>query len=84
MSIIESKFTLFDMQIECAFMNSTELRQSCFCNCPEVFNAINMVVSISKFILSMFNSMMLFIAKIYQSIIGFKRGVKNPQSIKKH
>ncbi len=31
------------MQIECTFMNATDLRQSCFSDSPEVFNTINMV-----------------------------------------
>jgi len=72
MSVIESKFTFFDMQIECTFMNATELGQSGFRNCPEVFNTINMVNSLSKFILSMFDSMMLFIPDINQAIICLK------------
>ena len=72
MSVIKSKLTLFDMQIECTFMNTTKLRQSCFCDCPEVFNSINMVRTMRKLIIAMLDSMVLFIAKIHQAVIRFK------------
>ena len=60
------------MQIECFFMNTTELHQSGFRNSPEVLNTVNMVRTLSKFILSMLNAMMSFVAKIDQAIIGLK------------
>ena len=60
------------MQIERAFMNATELRQSGFRNRPEVLNAVNMVRTMSEFILSMLNPVMFLIAKIDKAIIGLK------------
>lgn len=71
-SMIESEFAFFEMQEECGFMKTTELCQSCFRNSPEVLNTIDMVGAIGKFVLSMSDSMMLFISKIDQAVIGLE------------
>ena len=60
------------MQIERAFMNAAELRQSGFRNRPEVLNAVNMVRTMREFILSMLNPVMFLIANINQAIVGLK------------
>lgn len=59
-------------------MYSPELRQSHFTEPPKVLYSVDMVMSIGKFILSMFDSIMLFISKIRQSIISLKSiGINN-------
>jgi hypothetical protein len=70
--MVESEFTFFEMQVECRFMDATELCQSCFRNSPEVLYTIDMVRAFCKFVLSMFDSMMSFIPEIDQAIIGFE------------
>ena len=53
-------------------MYSAELRQADFTQPPEVLDTVDMVVSIGKFILTMLDSIMLFISKICQSVVGSK------------
>lgn len=72
LSIIKSEFTFFQVQIEGTFGNTFKLSQSGLCQAPKVFNSIDMTVSIRKLVLSMLNPIMLAIAKIHQSIVGFK------------
>ena len=60
------------MQIECGFMIASELGESGFGDSPEVFNTIDMVGIMRKFILYMLDSMMLFVTKIDQAVIGLE------------
>ena len=53
-------------------MYSSKLRQSDFTQPPEVLDTVDMVVSNSKFILSMFDPIMLLITKIRQPVVGLK------------
>lgn len=53
-------------------MYTSELCESDFAESPEVFDPINMVVSIGKFILAMLDSIMLFVPVINKSVVGFE------------
>ena len=70
--MIESKFAFFQMQIEGLFGYSSELRESHFSPSPEVFNAVNVIMAVCKFIVSMLNSIVFLITVINQSVVGFK------------
>lgn len=61
-SIVVPKLTLFDMQVKRMFMHSSELCQSDFTKPPKVFNTVDMVASIGKFITAMLYPKMLFIS----------------------
>ena len=47
-----------------------ELSQTTFSKCPKRFDTINVAFTINKLISSMVNSIMLFITKIYKSVIA--------------
>ena len=70
--IIESKLTHLEMQIEHGFMNPPELRQPGFSDGPEVLDPINVITSVSEFILPVPDPVMLFIAQIDQTVIRFE------------
>ena len=70
--MIESKFAFFQMQIEGLFGYSSELREPHFSPSPEVFNAVNVIMAVCKFIVSMLNSIVFLITVINQSVVGFK------------
>ena len=70
--MIESKLAFLQMQIEGLFGYSSELREPHLSPSPKVFNAINVIVTIRKLIVSMLDSVVLLIAKINQSVVGFK------------
>jgi len=53
-------------------MNPSEFRQPGFCNTPEVLDPVDMVRAIGELILAMMDAAVLFIANIYQSIIGLE------------
>jgi hypothetical protein len=55
-SMVESEFAFFEMQEECGFINAAELCQSCFRKSPEVLYTIDMVRSMGKFALFVFDS----------------------------
>jgi hypothetical protein len=77
-SMIESELTFFEMQVECGFMEIAELCQSHFLDSPEIFYTVYMVRAIGKFVLSVFDSIMLFVPEINQTIIGFESiGIDN-------
>ena len=78
LSIIKPKFTLFQVQIKGIFRDTFKLCQSGFCQSPKVFDTVDMIMPIRKLILSMLDTMMSTVAKINQSIIGFKSiGINN-------
>ena len=52
-------------------MHSSESCQSYFGNAPEVFNAVDMALATTEFILAMMDTMMLAVANINQAIICF-------------
>ena len=60
------------MQIEGMFMYSSELSEPDFTKSPKVFNPVDMTVSGGEFVVAMFDSIVLFITKISQSVVGFK------------
>ena len=70
MSVVKPKFTFLEMQIECVFAPAVKLFQSVFGKGPEAFDAIDVVFAISKFIGSMANAMVFFIAQIDQAVVG--------------
>ena len=61
-------------------MDTSELSQANFTQPPEVLYSVNVVVSICKFILAMLDSIMLFITKISQSVVGLKSVGVNDRS----
>ena len=69
--MIEPKLTLFKMQIKSRFRKPSELGQTHFSDAPEVFDAVNMGLTICKFVVAMLNPMMLFITQVNQAVIAF-------------
>jgi hypothetical protein len=51
--MVVAKFALFYMQVKHMLMDTPKLSQPDFTKPPEVFNAVNMVAPIGKFILAM-------------------------------
>ena len=70
--MIKSKFTFFQVQAKSVFTDTSKLAEPGFCDGPKVLNAVNMVMSICKFITSMLNPIVFFIAEIYKAVIGLK------------
>ena len=70
--MIKPKFTFFQMQTKSTFANASELVEPGFCDSPKVFNPVNMVMAIGKFIASMFDPIVFFITKVYKAVIGLK------------
>ena len=66
--MVEPKLTLFKMQIKSRFRKSSELCQTHFSNAPEVFNSVDMGLTVCKFVVSVLNPMMFFVT---QAIIAF-------------
>ncbi len=60
------------MQIESTFMYAPEPYQSCFRNDPKVLNTVHMIGTVSEFVLSVLDTVMLFVTRIDQAITGFK------------
>ena len=72
LSVIKSKFRFFQMKVEGAFVNASELAQPGLGYSPEVFYPIDMIPSYCKFIFPMSNSVVTTITKVYETIICLK------------
>jgi len=70
--MIKSELTFFQVQSKGPFADASELTEPPFSNGPEVFNAVNMTPSIGKFIVAMFDTIVLLIPKVHQTVIGLK------------
>ena len=69
--MVEPKLTLFKMQIKSRFRKSSELCQTHFSNALEVFNSVDMGLTVCKFVVSVLNPMMFFVTQVNQAIIAF-------------
>jgi hypothetical protein len=69
-SVIESKLTLFKMQVKCAGGHATEAKQARFGIPPEAFNSVDVITTFGKFVLAMINPKMLAVTHIDQTIIA--------------
>lgn len=66
------------MQIKRFFVYASKLGELELQSPPKVFNVIDVIVAMSKFIVAMYGSIVLFIAKISQIIRSFKAiGIHN-------
>ena len=74
-SMIKSKLGFFQMQVKSIFIQSAEFAQPGFSVCPKALNPIYVRFPISKFINSMFDSIMLLISQIHETIIA-TRGIR--------
>ena len=70
--MIKSEFTFFQVQSKGTFADTPELIEPPFSDGPKVFNAINMTASVGKFIVAMFDTIVLLITKVYQAIIALE------------
>ena len=70
--MIKSEFTFFQVQSKGTFADASELIEPPFSDGPEVLDPINVISSISKFIVSMLDTIVLLITKVYQAVIGLK------------
>ena len=70
--MIKSKFTFFQVQRKRCFTDPSELIEPPFRDGPEVLDAVNMIASIGKFIVTMFDAIVLLIPKVHQAVIGLK------------
>jgi len=76
--MIKSKLGLFQMQVKGVFIQSSEFAQPGFCICPVPIgrdNPIYMRFPFSEFVNSMFDSIMLLISQIHETIIA-TRGIR--------
>ena len=71
-SIIESKLTFFEVQVEGGFSHTAELHQAYFGKAPEAFDAVNMVGTDGKLVFRMVNAIVLLIAQINDAVVGAK------------
>ena len=53
-------------------MNSSKLRKSYLRDAPEILDTVNVSTTVSEFVVSMVNPIMLFITEIYQAVVGSK------------
>ena len=70
--MIKSKFTFFQVQSKGTFADASKLIEPPFGDGPKVLNAVNVITSIGKFIVSMFDPIVLFVTEVYQAVIGLK------------
>ena len=70
--MIKSEFTFFQVQRKGTFADASELIEPPFSDGPEVLDPINVISSISKLIVSMLDTIVLLITKVYQAVIGLK------------
>ena len=68
--MIKTPLGFFQVQVEFFLSYSPHFYHSAFRNSPEVLNSVNMSPSIRKNVLAMSDSVMLFIASVYKSIIS--------------
>ena len=69
-SCIESKFRFLKMEIEFIFLDTLKFIKAMFGVSPKTFDAIYMLaIAFRKFIISMVNPEMFFVAKVNQPII---------------
>jgi len=68
--MIEPELALFQMKIESILRNSMKFYQPVFGKGPKGLNAVNVLLATGKFIRTMVDSVMLFIANINQAIIA--------------
>lgn len=70
--MIESKLAFFQVKIEGLLRYSSELREPYFSPSPEVFNTVNVIVSISKFIVFVKDSIVFLKPEINKTIVCFE------------
>ena len=70
MAMVKTPLGFFQVQVEFFFFYSSHFYHSAFRNSPEVLNSVNMGSSIRKNILAVSDSVMLFVARVYKSIIS--------------
>ncbi len=69
--MVEPKLALLEMQIKSGLGQTSKLCKAHFSDAPKVFDTVNMRYFISEFIVSMLDSIMLFITQVYQTVIAF-------------
>jgi hypothetical protein len=69
--MFEPKLALLEMQIKSGLGQTSKLCKAHFSDAPKVFDTVNMRYFISEFIVSMLDSIMLFITQVYQTVIAF-------------
>ncbi len=68
--MIEPIFRLFQVQIKCLFRDAIELLQAPFAKRPETFDAVNMRITIYKFVGTVINAKMFAVTDVNQSVIA--------------
>jgi len=69
MTMVKPKLTLFKMKIKVWFMNASKLGQPGLGDAPEVLDAVDVVRSVREFVFAMMDAIMLFVAKINETVI---------------
>ena len=69
--MIESKLAFFKMQVKGIFGESSKFCESHFSDSPKVFDAVNMGIAISEFVVSMLNPIVFFITQVDQAVVAF-------------
>lgn len=69
-TMIKTKFSFFQMQIEGMFRNAIELCQAPFCKTPERFDIVDMLLATGKLIVAMINPEVFIKTNIDQPVIA--------------
>lgn len=67
--MIKSKFTFFQVQSKGLFANAPKLTEPHFGDGPEILNPVDMAGAFGKFIVAVFDTIMLLIAEVHQAVI---------------
>lgn len=70
MPVVETKFTLFEMLIELVLMDAAKARETDLTQAPKVLNPVNMIMPLSKDILTVTNPIMSFVSVVSQSVVS--------------
>ncbi len=70
MAMVESVFTLFEMQLESIFPDSIELLQASFGRRPKTFDAIDIWITIGKLVGWVVDPEMLWITQVNQAVVA--------------
>lgn len=69
MAVVKPEFRLFQMQIKQLFRDTVKLRQASFGITPKRLNTVNVLLPSGKFIGTVMDAVMFFIAHIHQAVI---------------
>ena len=67
--MVKTKLTFFQMKVKSVFWQSVKAYKTRFCKNPKAFNAVNVRVFISKFVVTVLYHEILLTAQVYKAIV---------------